>query len=163
MTETERLEFRKFSAGDAPGFFELNNDPEVTRFTGDVAFADEAAAREFLVGYDHYARHEFGRWSLYLKGTGRYVGFCGLKYSPEKDEVDLGFRIGREHWGQGLATEAGRAALELGFERFGLRKIVGRAMAGNLASHRVLEKLGMRRVGRFEDSGQVWWQYETTE
>lgn len=74
--------------------------------------------------------------------------------------MDLGFRILRKHWNLGLATEAGAEALRLGFEQFGLTKIVGRALEDNPASHRVLQKLGMVKAGRFEESGQAWLQYE---
>jgi RimJ/RimL family protein N-acetyltransferase len=160
IAETTRLEFRQFSAEDAPGLFQLNNDPEVNRYTGDVSFNDEGEALEFLLGYGHCALHGYGRWSVYLKGTGEYVGFCGLKYSLEKGEVDLGFRILRRYWNQGLATEAAAEALRMGFELYGLERIVGRAMKDNRASHRVLEKLGMVRAGEFEESGQIWYQYE---
>ena len=74
VTETERLEFRKFSVEDAAGFFHLNNDPEVLRYTGDVAFVDESEARNFLLEYGHYALYDYGRWSVYLKETGKYLG-----------------------------------------------------------------------------------------
>ena len=160
VAETERLELREFSVADATGFYRLNSDPEVMRDTGDQAFANENEARDFLSSYDHYTLYDYGRWSVYLKETGEYVGFCGLKYSPEKDEVDLGFRFMQDQWNKGLATEAARAALRLGFERFGLKKIVGRAMKDNLASNRVLEKLGMIRVGSFTENGRVWTQFE---
>lgn len=160
VTETTRLEFRQFAAEDAPGFFELNNDPEVIRFTGDVAFNDEGEALEFLLGYRHYALHGYGRWSLYLKSTGEYVGFCGLKHSPDNSEVDLGFRLLRRYWYQGLATEAATEALRMGFESYRLDRIVGRAMEDNHASHRVLEKLGMVRAGQFVESGRIWCRYE---
>lgn len=159
IAETERLEFRRFQAEDAEGFFQLNNDPEVVRYTGDVAFNSVNEARDFLAAYGHYAAHGYGRWSLYSKKSGEYVGFCGLNYSAAKDEVDLGFRIKREYWNTGLATEAGACALRLGFEQFGIKRIVGRAMRDNPASQRVLEKLGMTRVGEFEEEGQVWVQY----
>ena len=160
VTQTERLELRKFSRNDATGFFRLNSDPEVVRYTGDAAFRDVTEAQNFLEGYDHYALHGYGRWSVYLKETGEYIGFCGLKYSQEKDEVDLGFRFMRHYWNKGLATEAARESLRIGFEQFGLVKIVGRAMEANLASIRVLEKLGMNRAGRFNENGQVWVLFE---
>jgi RimJ/RimL family protein N-acetyltransferase len=162
-SETGRLELRRFSAGDAPGFFSLNKDPEVIRYTGDVSFADENEARDFILGYNHYSEYGYGRWSVFIKETDEYVGFCGLKYSPEKDEVDLGFRVLRAHWGKGFATEAGRESLRLGFERYGLKKIVGRAMSSNLASHRVLEKLNMVETSQFEENGHAWIQYEIDE
>lgn len=162
VAETARLEFREFSADDALGLFELNSDPEVIRYTGDIAFTDVGAAREFLENYGHYAMHGYGRWTISLKSIGAYVGFCGLRCSSRNGEVDLGFRIMRRHWNQGLGTEAAREALRLGFDKYGLQKVVGRAMAENRSSHRVLEKLGMVRVGKFEESERIWYRYELT-
>ncbi|HUG15129.1 MAG TPA: GNAT family N-acetyltransferase [Thermomicrobiales bacterium] len=158
--ETERLELREFSVDDAEGFFRLNGDPEVLRYTGDEPFADVEQARAFLAAYDNYARDGFGRWSVYLKETGEYLGFCGLNNRPATDEVDVGFRFRRACWDRGYATEAARAALDLGFTRYGLTRIVGRAMRDNAASHRVLEKLGMTKSHEFEQDGHVWAQYE---
>lgn len=159
-SETGRLELRRFSPDDALGLYLLNADPEVVRYTGDAAFANEDAARSFIESYRHYSQYGYGRWSIYLKETGDYAGFCGLKYSPAQDEVDLGFRILRTHWGKGLATEAGRESLRLGFERYGLKKIVGRAMESNYASHRVLKKLKMVETGTFVENGHTWIQFE---
>jgi len=157
---TERLELRKFSTEDAPGFYLMNQDPEVMRFTGDEPFPSVIEARLFIQRYDHYAIHGFGRWSVYSRANHKYLGFCGLKYSPEKNEVDLGFRLIRSHWGCGLATEAATESLRLGFERYGLKKIVGRAMQANAASHSVLKKLGMTEIFRFVEDGNSWVQYE---
>lgn len=159
VAETERLELREFSTEDAEGFYRLNADPEVLRYTGDEPFADVEAARAFLAAYDNYTRDGFGRWSVYVKETGEYIGFCGLSYRPESGEVDVGFRIRRDCWGKGYATEAARAALEIGFNRYGLTRIVGRAMRDNVASHRVLLKLGMSFSHEIERDGAVWVVY----
>ena len=156
---TERLELREFSVDDAEGFHDLNADPEVLRYTGDVPFVDVAEAREFLASYDNYARDGFGRWSVYVRQTGQYIGFCGLNYRADRDEVDLGLRLRRDCWGQGYATEAARAALELGFTRNGLKRIVGRAMRDNMASHRVLEKVGMTFSHEDKQDGAMWVVY----
>jgi [ribosomal protein S5]-alanine N-acetyltransferase len=156
---TERLELREFSVCEAERFFELNADPEVLRHTGDRSFVDVAEARDFLSAYDRYQRDGFGRWSVYLRATGAYAGWCGLSYRVDLDEVDLGFRFYRQFWGQGIATESARASLALGFERFGLRQIVGRARADNPVSHRVLQKIGMLRSHDLVDDGQTWTQY----
>jgi RimJ/RimL family protein N-acetyltransferase len=157
---TERLTLREFSPDEAAAIFALNADPEVVRYTGDRAFVDVEEARQLLTTYDAYQQRGYGRWSVYLSESDTYIGFCGLAYRPETDEVDLGFRFHRASWGNGYATEAGRAALALGFGRFGLDRIVGRAMEENLASHRVLTRLGMRRVTAFEREGHRWVQYE---
>ena len=69
-----------------------------------------------------------------------------LKYRPERDEVDLGYRFIKAAWGKGYASEAAMASINYGFEKLGLRRIVGRAMPGNIASLKVLEKCGMRFI-----------------
>lgn len=160
VATTERLELRKFSLQDAPGFFEMNNDLEVIRYTGDRAFHDLAETEAFILNYDQYDKYGYGRWALYEKVTRAYVGFCGLKYSDEKKETDIGFRLIRKYWNLGLGTEAARAALKIGFLDCKLEKIVGRAMQGNLASIRVLEKMGMQKKYDFTEENENWVQYE---
>jgi len=147
---TKRLRLRELNPADAPGFFELNNDPEVVKHTGDQPFFRLEDARAFLENYDQYRLYGYGRWAVILRETDEFIGWCGLKYSPALGETDIGFRFFRRHWGKGYATESAMASLELGFDRFGLKKIVGRAMEANIASVRVLEKIGMRFVGKQE-------------
>ncbi len=157
---TERLALREFSLNDAKGFFEMNADPEVIQFTGDRAFVDIEETGQFIQAYDQYEKHGYGRWSIYLKGTEEYLGFCGLRYSTEKQETDIGFRLIRKYWNKGFATEAAIACLEAGFQKFGLDKIVGRARADNQASIRVLEKLGMSKAFEYTEEDKPWVQYE---
>ncbi|KAA3632307.1 MAG: N-acetyltransferase [Bacteroidetes bacterium] len=157
---TERLELREFSLNDVEGFFEMNADPVVIRFTGDRAFIDQKETEQFIQAYDQYEKYGYGRWSVYLKGTEDYLGFCGLKYSPEKQETDIGFRLMRKFWNKGFATEAAIACLDAGFQKYGLEKIVGRAMVDNQASIRVLEKLGMSKAFEYTEEGRPWVQYE---
>lgn len=143
ITTTERLLLREMVTDDAEQAYLLNSDPEVVRHTGDGPFASVAAARAFLLAYPDYRTHGFGRWAVVRAADGAWLGWCGLKRLPNND-VDLGYRLLRAYWGQGYATEAGRACLELGFARFGLETIIGRVALENSASIRVLEKLGMR-------------------
>lgn len=160
--ETTRLILKRFSLVDAQGFYELNLDPEVLRYTGDVPFASVAEAEAFIHNYDHYECYGFGRWSVFLKDSSEYIGFCGLNYRPALGEVDLGFRLRRSQWGNGYATEAARGSLLYGFKEYALERIVARAMQENLASHRVLYKLGMHFEKTFEAEGDVWHQYACT-
>jgi len=161
--ETARLVLKRFSPADARGFYELNLDPDVIRYTGDIPFASGGEAESFIRNYNHYERYGFGRWSVFLKDSGEYIGFCGLNYRPKMDEVDLGFRLRRIHWGKGYATEASRGSLVYGFKEYALHKIVAKAMKENLSSHRVLHKLGMRFEKTFEKEGAHWIQYEITQ
>lgn len=162
IIETERLILREFSAEDARGMFELNNDPEVLRYTGDEPFLSETNAQQFIFNYDHYQRNGFGRWTCLLKPSSEYVGWCGLRYSEQSKEVDIGFRFMRQYWGRGLATEAAKACLKYGKEQLGLQKIVGRACRDNGASIRVLEKMGMQWDFDFEEDGLPWCQFVVT-
>ncbi len=143
VAETPRLILREMCSADAEPFFRLNADPEVIRYTGDTAFADIEAAKTFLSAYDHYRLYGFGRWALIHKEQQDFIGWCGLKFSPDKNEVDVGYRLFHSQWNKGFATEAALASIDLGFKQFNLPDIVGRCMKENSASIRVLEKCGL--------------------
>lgn len=143
MIQTQRLILRPFEAQDASGLFDLNNDPEVLRYTGDVAFENLEAAEEFVRNYTVFADTKMGRWAVLKADSGEFVGWCGLKPHDE-GYVDVGFRFLRKEWSKGYATESAIAMLDYGFEELNLNLIVGRVAAENLASVRVLEKLGMQ-------------------
>ena len=148
IIETERLILRRFESGEGQLIYTLNEDPEVTRYTGDPV-RDLAHANEVLdqVILPQYALYNHGRWAVHTKPGMEFIGWCGLKYRPERDEVDLGYRFIKTAWGKGYASEAAMASINYGFEKLGLRRIVGRAMPDNIASIKVLEKCGMRYVG----------------
>jgi RimJ/RimL family protein N-acetyltransferase len=125
--------------------YRLNLDPEVIRYTGDPPFESIAAAEQFIRDYSQYRLYGFGRWAVHERETDTFIGWCGLRYSPEKNEVDLGYRFFRQYWGQGYATEAGKACLDYAFRALHLDFVVGNVMIENTASVKVLEKLGMSR------------------
>ncbi len=143
ILETPRLALREMTPEDAESAYLLNSDPEVLKYTGDDPFQSVEEARDFLGKYESYKKYGFGRWAMILKETGEYLGWCGLKYTPELDEFDIGYRLMKKFWGKGYATEAAEACLELGFSQFGMKSIVGRAMPANSASVRILEKIGL--------------------
>ena len=143
ILETPRLDLREMTPEDAESAYILNSDPEVLLYTGDDPFESVEEAREFLGQYESYKKYGFGRWAVILKETDEYLGWCGLKYTPELDEFDIGYRLMKKFWGFGYATEAAQACLELGFKQFGMKTIVGRARPENAASVRVLEKIGL--------------------
>lgn len=157
--ETPRLRLREFTEDDAEALYRLNADPDVMRYTGDAPFSGAAAAHDFIRAYDHYDRHGYGRWAVTMKADGRFMGFCGLRVHPEFGEVDLAYRIARQFWDQGYATEAARGAMAAGFDQFGLETITGWAMRENLPSITVLQKLGMRFREMAEENGDVWLVY----
>ena len=110
--------------------------------------------------YVKYALHGFGRWAVVQKSTGKFIGWCGLKYSATIDEVDIGFRFFKAAWNQGFATEAAKKCIQLGFDSLGIKRIVGRAMVGNIASIKVLEKIGLTFLKEFDFDGEEGAIYE---
>lgn len=148
VAETHRLLLRNFTSNDAKLIWDLNLDPEVTRYTHDPV-RDMEQAKEILEQtiLPQYALYNHGRWAVHLKDNLAFIGWCGLKFRPEQREVDLGYRFKKQYWGNGYATEAAFAAIRYGFEKLNLTRIVGRAEPGNTGSIRVLEKCGMTYAG----------------
>ena len=140
---THRLYLNRMTADDAKHAFDLNNDQDVIRYTGDPPFDSVESARTFLERYTGYDESGYGRFAVRLLKGDHFLGWCGLKRTDEMQEVDLGFRFMKEYWNQGYATEAARACLRHGFDSLGLSRIIGRAMHANGASIHVLEKIGM--------------------
>jgi RimJ/RimL family protein N-acetyltransferase len=152
VIETERFYLRELTPDDAPMFYALNLDPEVTRFTGDTAFHSIAEAMEFLENYSDYEKHGFGRWVIVSKESNKSWGWCGLK-KRDSGEIDMGYRIFQEKWGKGCATECGKACLEYAFETLKLDKIIAEAVVENTASFKVMERLGFEFEKMGEDHG----------
>ncbi|NEU08175.1 GNAT family N-acetyltransferase [Flavihumibacter sp. R14] len=161
--ETERAYLRKLTLEDAESFYNLNHDPEVLRFTGDKPFATVEDAKGFLSNYDQYEKYGVGRLAVIEKNSSKFIGWCGLKYSPDQDEYDLGFRFFQDYWNKGFATESAKKCLEFGFSDLKLKRIVGRAMKENMASIKVLEKLGMAFKEIFDFDGREGVIYELTK
>ena len=144
ILETERLILREMTMSDTEDMLRLYSDPEVQQYTGeDIITSVEGIHRKIEEKMDDYEKYGYGRWITILKEDNQFVGWSGLAYLPEFDETDLGYRFLKEFWGRGLATEASRAILAYAFEQLGLEKIIAIAMKENLASIRVMEKVGM--------------------
>lgn len=140
--ETKRLYMRPIIPADAKDMYELNLDPDVIKYTGDPPFKSIEDSFQFYSRYDDYARNKMGRFSTFLKEGDVFLGWCGLK--QVEDKVDLGYRFFKKYWGQGFATESSMASLDYGFKTIGLDKIIAQAMPENVASYKVMEKLGMK-------------------
>jgi len=131
-------------ATDAQSLYKLNLDPDVIKYTGDVSFKNIEDAKAFLADYDHYDKYGCGRWAVIRKSDSAFLGWCGLKFTPELKEYDIGFRFHKKFWNMGYATEAASACIEWGFRNIETYEIVGRALSANKASYHVLEKIGLK-------------------
>lgn len=143
---TPRLLLRPWRDTDLAPFAALNADPEVRRwFAGTLTRedSDAQAARH----QKHITTHGFGFWAVEAPGTAAFIGLVGLQHvtfaAPFAPAVEIGWRLARAYWGMGYATEAARAALAHAFGPLGLSEVVSFAVPGNLASRRVMERIGM--------------------
>jgi RimJ/RimL family protein N-acetyltransferase len=155
--ETERLVLRRWRDEDLDGYAAMNADPEVMRFIGDghVHGRAEAAASLARIRQD-WDTHGFGRWAVERRSDGAFAGFCGagfLKSFPDlAGEPEIGWRLPRAMWGQGYATEAALASRDDFFRTTAYDHLISLTLPGNLASQRVMGKLGMRRVEDVNDA-----------
>ncbi|MET8772195.1 GNAT family N-acetyltransferase [Streptomyces sp. NPDC004658] len=149
--ETPRLILRRWRAEDVAPMAAINADPEVMRWIRDGSVRDEQQSRDGIRAWEReWESAGFGLFAVEVRATGELAGFTGLSvphYLPEVlPAVEVGWRLGRAHWGRGLATEAAEAAVRFGFEERGLERIVSITQAGNHASERITAKLGMSLV-----------------
>jgi len=148
VLSSERLLFRQHILADLDAYCAMEMDPEVRRYVGGAPRSREDSERRFRDGALKPVTDQLSMWATVLKETGQYVGRCGV-YPHFKDdggvfegEGSLGLYIARQYWGQGFATEAGRAFIEFGFKELHLNRIVTMVQVENTASVHVLEKLG---------------------
>jgi [ribosomal protein S5]-alanine N-acetyltransferase len=158
--ETERTFLRKLTVDDAENFYALNLDELVLKYTGDKPFENIQSAQELLKNYDQYEKYGVGRLAVIEKETLKFMGWCGLKYSPVKNEYNIGFRFFRHYWNLGFATETAKKCLENADRKLGIERVVGRAMKENSASIQVLEKIGMKFKEPIDFNGREGVLYE---
>ncbi len=148
MIETPRLLLRRWRAEDREPFYRINSDPLAMRyFQSTLSRAEsDALADRIEAGFD---QRGFGLWAAELGETGAFGGYIGL-WVPAFEAhftpcVEIGWRLAPDLWKQGLATEGARAVLQHAFESLGLAEVVSFTTTANLASRRVMEKIGMTR------------------
>jgi len=142
VIETDRLRLRMFRPEDLNDLAALLTDKDVMRYVEDGQPKDRAVAEQALNSIiAHWQRHGFGRWAVEEKTSGEFVGFGGLRSLFGTPEVVYHFATAR--WGNGFATELGRASLSYGFETHRFARVVAIAKPENAASIHVMEKIGM--------------------
>ena len=139
---------RPWRAGDAEALAAVFAEPAVWQFPVGRGLSPDETDHFLARQRSHWTRYCFGLWAAELKADGRLIGFIGLalpEWLPEVlPAVEVGYRLHPDCWGKGLATEGARASLRHGFETPGLERIIGISMPENVASGRVMDKLGLR-------------------
>jgi RimJ/RimL family protein N-acetyltransferase len=152
--ETERLVLDTWQGFDWTELRPIATDLEVMRYiTGGVPWTDEQIQGFVDRQVKMYAERKFCRWKLLVKPEREVIGFCGVGFWHDAPDPEIGWWLARRWWGQGLATEAARTALQHAFEQAGLDRIISVARPENTASTRIMEKIGLTRECEFENEG----------
>jgi RimJ/RimL family protein N-acetyltransferase len=156
---TPRLRLRAWTDADVQGLADIYADPESVRY---LRFYDLEGTRQQIERFKtHWALRGFGLWAVEERASGRFIGRIGLMrhddWIASPHDAEVGWVVARDLWGQGLATEGGRAALDFGMA-MGLTDFISVAAVDNVASQRVMQKLGLVRRGEtdWRESRVVW-------
>lgn len=144
ILETDRLILREFLPQDADALALLLSDPETMQYY--PAPMDRAGVEQWIErNLRRYSADGVGLWAMVLKSTGEMIGDCGIIRQPVEGEYlyEIGYHLRRDHWGQGLATEAAVACREWGFAHLGVSRLISLIRPENLPSQRVAERNGM--------------------
>jgi RimJ/RimL family protein N-acetyltransferase len=143
--ETLRLDLREFVRGDVDDIARLDGDPRVMKYIADGRTQGRAAAEATVARVMRYPRlyADLGAWHATRRDTGAFVGWFSLKYAGKSSDIEIGYRLVPEAWSRGFATEGAAALRDYGFDDVGLTRIIGVTHPRNLASQRVLTKIGM--------------------
>jgi RimJ/RimL family protein N-acetyltransferase len=152
---TERLIIRPCTEADLEDLHAVWSDPEVMGAIPSEAFNLEQSRARLTEKISHQERHGFSKWAVVEKASGTVIGECGVHYLEGGPDIELGYKLARAHWGQGLAAEAAQACLSWALKERPER-IVAIVDPGNARSVRILDKIGLVRDGTFSRFGHTW-------
>lgn len=145
ILETERLWLRELAPDDFDAMFEIFGDAET------MLYYPQAYSREMLDAalqkqFASYAKNGYGLWALILKSTNQFIGDCGLLTQEVEgvQELEVGYHVNRQYWGQGFAPEAAKACFDYAFDVLGRKRMISMIRPENLPSRRVAEKNGLQ-------------------
>jgi RimJ/RimL family protein N-acetyltransferase len=171
FAETERLILREILPSDIEGLFELDSDPEVHRYLGNKPITDKAQ----IVDVINFIRQQYhdngiGRWAIIDKKSNDFIGWIGLKFVTDlinnhKNYYDLGYRLIRKYWGQGIATETAIASLDYAFDILKVEEVYAAASCQNIGSNKILQKVGLSLIEIFyyEDIECNWYKIDKND
>ncbi len=158
VLETARLRLRELKPSDATSAVQFYTDPDVMRYYDALMHGIDEVQATISAHRRRWEHNEAVRWGIALKGDERVIGTCGI-YREEFYVGRLSYVLARPYWGQGLMVEALAASIGYGFERYGLHRLEAQVVVVNVASQRVLEKLGFRQEGLLRERYYVDGRY----
>ncbi len=142
LLTTPRLWLRSWRPDDLPTFAVLNADPEVMRYLGGTLNTEQAHELADDI-QERFLRRGFGMLPVERRSDGAFLGICGINYTPWYPDEEIGWRLSREHWGQGYATESAAAWMAWAFTELGVPRLISVTDLPNARSIAVMKRLGM--------------------
>lgn len=143
--ETERLLVREIERDDFEQLNRICSDPELMKFVGDSnPLSPEQTLKWIEVTICNYMEKGFGNYAVIEKTGSAFIGYCGLVYSESINQIELIYALKKEYWNKGLATEVAIAMLDFGHSRKKIETIYASIDPLNVASKKVLEKIGFK-------------------
>jgi ribosomal-protein-alanine N-acetyltransferase len=157
---TPRLTLRPFTLNDVAPLYRILNQPDILQyFPNPGAPSIERAQKIIEKQLTHWQEHNFGWWAVVPNKQTELIGWNGLQYLPETDEVEVGYLLSKQFWGRGYATEGAKASIQFGFENFNFGEIIGLTHPENIASQNVLKKCGMHFIEQKEYFGMQLFRF----
>lgn len=157
---TSRLILRAFTEADVQSLHRILGERDVLRYFPNPDPPPQDKVQKLIAGQlKHWEDHGYGWWAVVPRSKSELIGWNGLQFLPETEEVEVGYLLAKAFWRKGLATEAARASLQYGFEKLELENIVAIVHPENIASRRVIEKLGMSLVDEARYFGMDCYRY----
>ncbi len=168
FAETERLILREILPSDRNALFAIDSDPDVNIYLGNNPVKNIEQTDDLIEFIrKQYVDNGIGRWAMIEKSTNNFIGWAGLKLVRELTNnhinyYDLGYRLNKNYWGKGFATEAAKASLHYGFNTLNLNEIYAIADSENVASRNVIEKVGLKYIETFifNDTNHDWFEIQ---
>jgi RimJ/RimL family protein N-acetyltransferase len=171
FAETERLILRELLTSDVDGMFELDSDPEVHKYLGNKLVTDKKQIADVICSVrQQYIINGIGRWAIIDKRTNAFIGWSGLKFVTDltnnhKNYYDLGYRLIKKYWGQGIATETAIVSLDYAFNKLKVEEVYAAASCENVGSNKILQKIGLNLIETFyyEDIKCNWYKIDKND
>lgn len=163
VLETPRFQLRKLSVSDAEDFFEFASDDALTEHVAWEVHRSLEDTRTFLSAVEQRCESRISyNWAIVERASGKVIGRVSMfEVDEDNDIAEIGYAVGRAHWGQGVATEAGKELIKFGFEDMGLNRIEARCNSENFPSEKVMQRLGMTFEGIIREELKIRNEYKS--
>lgn len=169
--ETDRFILRELLPSDVEGMFDLDSDPEVHNYLGNKPVTNREQVTNIInLVRQQYRDNGIGRWAIIDKKTNEFIGWTGLKLETKltnnhQNYYDIGYRLRRKFWGQGIASETAMVSLDYAFNTLQVKEVFASAHIDNVGSNKILHKIGMNLIETFyyEDIKCNWYRLDSSE